>query len=432
MTVPMPDFDVVVVGKGLFGTAAARHIALSGRKVLLLGPGEPAQPIGHLGVFSSHYDDRRIVRTTARDLTWAKLTQRSIAAYESLQEHTNIRFYHRHPGAHLVQQGQASVFLTALRDLLPRLNTQITPLPNTHAIQTIIPSLTGAVEAAGFIEHGRAGYLEPRRLIQAQAKAFLAAGGSLMDDIVDSLAWASGTWSVHTRKLGSIRASQVLVATGAYANSPGLLPRPLDLRVKSEHVLMVEVQGLSQTAALDFPSLVFERVDGPLSDFYLTPPQATIEGSYRIKMGCNTSYDTFLPDIDAINQWMRTPMIETVHQTLLGGFRRLFPGLQIQRSEGKKCIVTYTPKTLPMIGEVADSLFVVTGGNGMGAKASDAIGELAAQAVCGDLATHELYVPGMQPAFMPEHADDRKFSMRGMSRNVDAGIQANPSIAGKG
>ena len=36
------DWDCVVVGAGLVGSAAARHLAERGYKVVLVGPGEPA------------------------------------------------------------------------------------------------------------------------------------------------------------------------------------------------------------------------------------------------------------------------------------------------------------------------------------------------------------------------------------------------------
>lgn len=56
------DFDYIVVGRGLIGTAAARHLSHRGHRVALIGPSEPACRHRHRGPFGSHYDEGRITR----------------------------------------------------------------------------------------------------------------------------------------------------------------------------------------------------------------------------------------------------------------------------------------------------------------------------------------------------------------------------------
>src|SRR5687767_5274099 len=53
---------VVVVGKGMIGSAAARHLAGLTDGVVLVGPDEPAERAAHDDVFGSHYDEGRIYR----------------------------------------------------------------------------------------------------------------------------------------------------------------------------------------------------------------------------------------------------------------------------------------------------------------------------------------------------------------------------------
>ena len=58
----MPDFKYIVVGAGMMGAAAARHLSVQTDGVALIGPDEPADRKTHQGVFSSHYDEARITR----------------------------------------------------------------------------------------------------------------------------------------------------------------------------------------------------------------------------------------------------------------------------------------------------------------------------------------------------------------------------------
>ena len=56
------NYKTVVIGRGLIGSAATRHLACIGEKVAVIGPAEPADKSLHQGVFGSHYDSGRITR----------------------------------------------------------------------------------------------------------------------------------------------------------------------------------------------------------------------------------------------------------------------------------------------------------------------------------------------------------------------------------
>ncbi len=71
-------FRYAVVGCGLMGAAAARHLANMTEGVALIGPSEPADKAHHRGVFASHYDEGRITRTIDPDPVWARLARNSI------------------------------------------------------------------------------------------------------------------------------------------------------------------------------------------------------------------------------------------------------------------------------------------------------------------------------------------------------------------
>ena len=66
-----------VLGSGLIGSAAARHLATLGHDVTLIGPGEPADWGAHGGVFASHYDEGRITRGIEFTPFWAEVSRAS-------------------------------------------------------------------------------------------------------------------------------------------------------------------------------------------------------------------------------------------------------------------------------------------------------------------------------------------------------------------
>jgi sarcosine oxidase len=86
-------FKYIVVGRGMMGAAAARHLAETVDGVALIGPGEPADIKSHQGVFASHYDEARITRTIDGDADWALLANRSIARYGDIATRSGVEFY---------------------------------------------------------------------------------------------------------------------------------------------------------------------------------------------------------------------------------------------------------------------------------------------------------------------------------------------------
>src|SRR5262245_16509637 len=85
--------DCIIVGRGLMGSAAARHLAARGRRVLLIGPAEPVNKAGHDGLFASHYDEGRITRRADKSLIWSRLASRSIERYREIETQSGITFY---------------------------------------------------------------------------------------------------------------------------------------------------------------------------------------------------------------------------------------------------------------------------------------------------------------------------------------------------
>ena len=88
------NFDYAIVGGGLFGAAAARHLGYQGHDVLVFAPEEPQERTTHEGVFASHYDEARITRMLDADEIWSELAQASINRYQQIEIDSGINFHH--------------------------------------------------------------------------------------------------------------------------------------------------------------------------------------------------------------------------------------------------------------------------------------------------------------------------------------------------
>ena len=79
---------VVVIGCGLFGSAATRYLAEQFDGVLCVGPGEPQDKKAHGGVFGSHYNEGRMTtKTFAKALWWLMMyTLRGTGMEEAIDE----------------------------------------------------------------------------------------------------------------------------------------------------------------------------------------------------------------------------------------------------------------------------------------------------------------------------------------------------------
>lgn len=386
--------DFVVIGAGLIGAATARHLVEAGATVGLVGPGEPSEPTTHRGVFASHYDRSRIVRRTTRDMIWATLTHRSLQAYPALEDATGTRFLFPRRGVHLVPAGQRSVFVDAADEIARAFGVPVRHLPDAAAVRAVVPALGIPGEIYGIVEEPPAGMIDPRGLLRAQLTLARRRGVVRLDEIARRIEPGEGILSVQTDSGQRIRAHQVIVAAGAYSGCSGLLPAPLALQRKSETVLLARIRDDQARRLATLPTLVYEGGTDTASTPYLVPPVRYPDGHYYIKMGANTRSDRELANPEQMNRWMRAGDSDQARDDMVALLRLLIPDVEILEARTKRCLITYTPEGWPMIDRVAPGLWVATGGNGLGAKASDALGALTA-----GLVAHGRWV---EPAFGPE------------------------------
>ncbi len=234
-------FDYVVVGKGLFGAAAARHLSTSSARLAVIGPDEPADPSRHPGVFASHYDQGRLQRHMSRNLVWALLSHRAYREYADIAAQSGIEFYFPVDSVHLAPHRKDSLFVEAATETARRLGIRCTMIERGDQVMERFPMLRFPQDSHGYIEHAPAGYINPRDLIRAQLEIAARRGASIIREPVVQIRSRGDHVEVVTGAGQIVLARRALVTVGAYCNAFDLVPRKLALRVKSETIILARV-----------------------------------------------------------------------------------------------------------------------------------------------------------------------------------------------
>lgn len=383
-------YDFIVVGKGMMGAAAARHLSRVTANIALIGPDEPADRVAHTGVFASHYDSGRITRTIDGDPDWALLANRSIARYRGIERESGISFYSQ-AGCLMTgpRPGGPKDFLGPVLSVRERFGLDAALLDGA-AIKERFPYFSFPAGSAGVFEARGAGHIDPRRLVRAQVECARLAGATIIPSQAARIVADAGGVAVTTDQGDTYRAAKVLIAVGVFSVSRDLFPTPLDLVVKARTIVLFELTDDDAALFAGMPSLIDET--GALEEhFYLVPPVRYPDGKFYLKIGGDPA-DILLDGDSAIKAWFRGQGDPKAAEHLERLLRRLIPGIRPVSVGSLPCVTTYTRHGNPYIGATRDErIAIVTGGNGAAAKSSDEIGRLGALAVCGATLTDEGY-----------------------------------------
>lgn len=243
------SFNYVVVGKGMVGSATARHLSASHEGVALVGPDEPRDRSGHEGVFGSHYSEGRINRILDGNLIWAEAAKRSLERYPTIREKSGIDFFHevghleitagyegsssRSKEAHKGPDLEHFDKRTAVGD---RLGVKYERLENPD-LRSQYPYLEVGADARALYEP-QAGYISARKIVQAQTTVAQKQGTSVINDFVRRIRPSGSNIEVVTANGNTLHGQKVLVATGGFVNTLGLLPYELEVDVYGRTVIL--------------------------------------------------------------------------------------------------------------------------------------------------------------------------------------------------
>jgi sarcosine oxidase len=371
------QFDVIVVGLGAMGSAAAGHLAERGACVLGLERYTPAHDQG-----SSHGRSRIIRQAYFEHPAYVPLLLRAYELWERL-EHDAGRPLLTLTGGLMIGPPDSPVVTGSVR------SAQQHSLPyetlNAAEIRRRFPPFNPGPEVVALYET-RAGVLDPEECIRAQLELAARHGAALHFE-EPALAWEaapSGDWVRVTTAQGAYEAARLVIAAGAWA--PALLA-DLELPLAAERQVLYwfEPTGGAELFQPDrFPIWIWEV--GPDLDLYGFPAQDGPPGGVKVAFYRTGDEETCTPEtID-----------RSVHPEEIGRMRSALaacmPSLNGELRATLTCMYTNTPDQHFVIGPHPHHPQVVIASpcSGHGFKFASVIGEVLADLALDGATRHPI------------------------------------------
>lgn len=366
----------------MMGSAAARHLALMGAKVALVGPDEPADKATHQGVFASHYDAARITRKIDTRPNWARFSQAAMARYGEIATAGGVEFHHPvgaivagpedGPKASMIRQAQENaqadgIAFEALRGA---------------ALRARFPQFRFPDGVLALYEADQAGWIDPRAHVRAEIAGAVALGVSLFRTEVQRLDEAGGVVTVHCADGTVLTGGKAVVACGPFSKAEGLLPEPLPMRVYARTIAFFELAEDEAARLADMPSVIYVPPEGP-TDPYILPPVRYPDGKTYIKIGGDPE-DRELTTEAETKDWFRTGGNPQAGAVMAEQLLRLMPDLAYRGITYGSCTTCFSPHGNPFIYHQTDGIMALTAGNGAAAKCADELGRLGALVALGE------------------------------------------------
>ena len=202
--------DVLIIGLGAMGSAAAFHLARRGAKVIGLDQFRPPHPLG-----SSHGETRIIREAYFEDPAYVPLVQHAYKLWDALAQRSAVELF-RQTGGLMIGPADGLVVDGSRR------SAELHHLPHevlsAAEVRSRFPALQPAEHMSAVWER-RAGILFPERCIAAHLKCAEEEGAVLRYD-ERVLNWSAGGEGVEVETdSGRYNTAKLVISAGAWASS---------------------------------------------------------------------------------------------------------------------------------------------------------------------------------------------------------------------
>lgn len=355
------SWDVIILGLGTMGSAAAYHLAHRGKRVLAIEQFTSPHDQG-----SSHGGSRIIRQAYWEGAAYIPLVSRAFELWRQLENDTHTELLHitgavviGHRDGELVPNTVAAAEQYAIPiDVL-----------NAADLRRRFPAFVLQPEDDAVHEPG-AGYLIPENCIRAHLQLASRAGADLRFE-EKVLWWTAGESGVEVvTSRGTYQAGHLVIAAGPWADQalPGLFP----LRVTRQVMVWIQPRGgVTPFLPGSFPIYVTEDVRGgpPVYGF------PAIDG-----LGGGVKVAVHGSDMVCSPETVDRTIHESDLRRTIDAVKLRIPALEGPVLHAKTCLYTMTPDEHFVIGPHPrfNSCTIACGFSGHGFKFSSVVGEVLA------------------------------------------------------
>jgi sarcosine oxidase len=367
-------FDVIVIGLGGMGSAAAAHLAARGQRVLGLEQFTPAHDRG-----SSHGDSRIIRQAYFEDPAYVPLLRRSYELFADLETSS--------PGVFTLTGGlmMGSPDSATVAGSLASARAWDLPhdLLDTAELRRRFPQF-GVDDGTVALYEDRAGVVRPEQTVLEHLRRATAAGADLRfgQRVLDWAAAAGGEGVTVRTATGEHQAASLVVSAGAWA--PQLLPwLAPQLTVERQLLFWFAPEGgIDAFRSPRHPIFIWEH--SPTRQFYGFPATGTAAHGVKVSFFRN-GRET---DPDELDRAVTPAEVEEMRAHLAA---RL-PALDGAFLRGVACMYTTTPDQHFVISLHPEhpQVAVAAGFSGHGFKFVPLVGEVLADLVTARSTAHPI------------------------------------------
>jgi sarcosine oxidase len=357
------QFDVIVIGAGAMGSAAAYHLARDQQQVLLLEQFELAHTRG-----SSH-GESRIFRFAYEQAAYARLAQQTKPLWRALEADAGERLLLDTGGLDFTDEAEHFGDITKVTTALNATGSAYEELDRA-ALARRFPQWHLNENGHG-VYSPDAGVLNATKCVQAMVTRAAAHGATIHDrESVQHIHAEANRVEVVTNK-NTYRAARLVITAGGWMNKLlGDLGITLPLTVTQEQVVYFKPITRPESFAPErFPIWIHHRIDGAYGF-----PMLAVPG---IKLGLHEA--TYAVTVD---EYTATPRAVTT-QRLHAYLSRYLPDAAGEALEAIACLYTNTPDrhfiidTVPNLPHIA----IASACSGHGFKFAIGIGRALADLV---------------------------------------------------